>query len=239
MERMYQEYRDVADFYIVYISEAHASDDKYPVGYAKEMGITEHKTFGQRCNVAARLQKDKELTIPCLIDGMDNAAADAYKGWPDRVFVVRKDGKLAVAAKRGPWGFKPGMNKTKSWLASYKETGIEPDISLADNDEPDIGSLQMELFAAMRGKDYQKALNISETLYNVDPHDAGTLYNTACIHCLLGHKEQAYTWLEKAIRDGYKDADHLLADEDFETIRVEQRFQNIVERLRGKDGLGT
>ena len=119
MERMYQKYRDVAEFYMVYISEAHASDDKYPVPYAKELGITEHKNYGQRCSIASRLKLDKKLTIPCLVDGKDNEVEKAYKGWPDRVYVVRKDGTLGVAAKRGPWGFKPALKKTKALLSSY------------------------------------------------------------------------------------------------------------------------
>ena len=112
MEKLYQDYKDIAEIYIVYISEAHASDasSSWPVPYAKELGIKEHTNYGERCAVATRLVTDKKLTIPCLIDGMDNAAADAYKGWPDRVFLVRTDGKLGVAAGRGPWGFVPALD---------------------------------------------------------------------------------------------------------------------------------
>jgi hypothetical protein len=126
MERMYQSYKDIAEFYIVYISEAHAEDDSSPVPYAKDLGIKEHTTYGERCGVADKLAKDKKLTIPCLVDGMDNAVEKRYKGWPDRVFVVRKDGKLGVAAQRGPWGFAPGLEAAEAWLAKYKETGKEP-----------------------------------------------------------------------------------------------------------------
>ncbi len=128
MERMYRKYRRIAEFYIVYISEAHAADDKWPVPYAKEMGIKEHKTLGERCSVAARLVKDKKLTIPCLIDGIDNKMAQAYKGWPDRVFLIRKNGRLGVASQRGPWGFEPGVTNAERWLAAYKKSGREPEI---------------------------------------------------------------------------------------------------------------
>lgn len=127
MERMYQTYRDIADFRLVYISEAHAADSDWAVPYAKELGITNHKNYGQRCQTAEKLLGDKKLTIPTLIDNMDNEVNKAYKAHPDRIFVVRKDGKLAVAAKRGPWGFKPALNAAKTFLASYKETGKEPE----------------------------------------------------------------------------------------------------------------
>jgi len=135
---MYQTYKDVADVYIVYISEAHAADDSWPVGYAKELGITEHKNYGQRCEVAERLVKDKKLTIPFLVDNMDNHVAKAYKGWPDRIFLVRKDGRLAVGGKRGPWGFKPALDQTIAWLAEYKRTKREPPLEQTEGKRKDI-----------------------------------------------------------------------------------------------------
>lgn len=123
MERMYQDYKDVAAFYIVYVSEAHAADGTWPVPYAKQLGIKKHTSYGERCAVADRLVKEKKLTIPCLIDGMDDKVADAYKGWPDRVYVVGTDGKLVVAGTRGPWGFAPALEQTSKWLAEYRKTG--------------------------------------------------------------------------------------------------------------------
>lgn len=126
MQNMYETYGDIAEFRIVYIKEAHASDSSWPVPYAKEKGIKEHTTFGERCDVAKKLLDDNKLTIPTVVDNMENEANEAYKAWPDKVFVVRTDGRLAVAAKRGPWGFKPAMDEAKKWLAEFKETGNEP-----------------------------------------------------------------------------------------------------------------
>jgi len=129
MEKMYQTYKDIAEFRLVYIKEAHALDSSWPVEYAKEMGIKQHKNYGERCSVAKKLLSDKNLTIPTLADDMQDTANKAYRGWPDRIFLVRKDGTLAIAAKRGPWGYKPGIKAANAWLASYKETGKEPPIT--------------------------------------------------------------------------------------------------------------
>ena len=129
---MYQEYKDVAEFRMVYINEAHASDGRRPVGYAKELGITEHDDYSERCTTAQMLIDDKSLTLPCVIDGMDNKVNKSYHAWPDRVFLIRKDGRLAVAADRGPWGFKPALDATSDWLASYKESGNEPELPKAE-----------------------------------------------------------------------------------------------------------
>ena len=40
MEEMYQEFKDIAEFRLVYIREAHAADSNWSVPYAKEKGIT-------------------------------------------------------------------------------------------------------------------------------------------------------------------------------------------------------
>jgi len=125
MQQMYEDYKDIVEFRLVYMSEAHAADGSWPVAYAKDLGITEHKDYGQRCETAERLLKDKSLTTPTLIDGMDNEVNEAYKAHPDRIFVVRKDGRLAVAAARGPFGFTPALKETQQWLADYKKSGQE------------------------------------------------------------------------------------------------------------------
>ena len=69
--------------------------------------------------------KEMKITIPCVIDNMDNKVNEAYKGSPTRCFLVRKDGILAVAGKRGPWGYKPALKEAAEWLAHYKKTGKE------------------------------------------------------------------------------------------------------------------
>jgi len=126
MERLYQTYKDIAEFRIVYIREAHASDSSWPVGYAKEKGITEHTSYEDRCTTAEMLLEDKNLNIPCIIDDMEDSVNEAYGAWPDRVYLVRSDGRLAVAGKRGPWGFKPALDEVAEWLAAFDEAGEEP-----------------------------------------------------------------------------------------------------------------
>ncbi len=142
MEKIYQDYRDLVEVRLVYIREAHAADSNWAVPYAKDLGLLEHKNYGQRCTAAEKLFKDEKLTIPCLIDGMDNVANEAYKAHPDRIFLVRKDGTLGVAGKRGPFGFVPALKQAQAWLAEYRSAGKEPDLSFAQqyaeaNPEPE------------------------------------------------------------------------------------------------------
>ena len=126
MQEMFDEYKDIAEFRLVYIREAHAADGSWPVNYAKELNITKHKDYGERCTVATRLLDDKSLSIPTVIDGMDNQVNEAYRAQPDRVYLVRSDGRLGVAGEPGPWGFEPALEQVADWLAEMKEHGVEP-----------------------------------------------------------------------------------------------------------------
>ena len=119
---MYAEYKDKAQFFIVYIKEAHPSDDWAMRVNPRLKYIKDPTTFFERFQVANTCVADLKLTIPCLIDGMDNAAARAYKGWPDRLYVIGKDGKVAFQGGPGPGGFKPAELET-ALKAELKKIG--------------------------------------------------------------------------------------------------------------------
>ena len=38
---------------------------------------------------------------------LDDRVGQAYQGHPDRLYLVGKDGKIAFAGDRGPFGFRP------------------------------------------------------------------------------------------------------------------------------------
>ena len=129
MEEMYQKYKDVAEFRMIYIREAHAVDGARPSGIGRQLNIKDHTDYKSRCDVAERLIKDKALTMPMLIDNFENTTDMAYQAKPDRVFLVGSDGRLAVAADRGPFGFKPGLDDCKTWLDKLIADKKEPELS--------------------------------------------------------------------------------------------------------------
>ena len=121
-----------------------------------------------------------------------------------------------------------------SWLLTAALAGAVTTVARAAGGEPpDFNKLQKELKQAYDSGNYQKALETAEKMHELKPDDIDTMYNMACMHCLVGHKDKAYEWLEKAIDAGYDDADHLNSDDDFKTIRGEDRFRAIVKDLRG------
>jgi len=47
------------------------------------------------------------IQIPPLIDDIHNSTEIAYTGWPDRLYVIDAQGRVAYKSKPGPYGFKP------------------------------------------------------------------------------------------------------------------------------------
>ena len=105
---MYQQYKDKAQFFLIYIREAHPNDAwQVPQNIQDGWVINEPKTWEERKKLAQDLLDRTNLSLPTLIDNMDNKVDDAYKAWPDRVYVVGIDGKIIFKGEEGPKGFKP------------------------------------------------------------------------------------------------------------------------------------
>lgn len=105
---MYQEYRDRADFVFVYIKEAHP-DDGWQLDSNKtdDVVFAEPTTWEQRQGIATTSCERLNLSMPVVVDTMDNTVDNLYAGWPERMYVVDRNGNIAYAGQKGPWGFKP------------------------------------------------------------------------------------------------------------------------------------
>jgi hypothetical protein len=56
-----------------------------------------------------------KLTMPCVVDAIDNRVGEAYVAWPERLYVVDQSGKIAYAGGQGPKDYKP--RELEEWLA--------------------------------------------------------------------------------------------------------------------------
>jgi AhpD family alkylhydroperoxidase len=48
------------------------------------------------------------MTIPLVVDHVDDRVGHAYSGMPDRLYLIDRAGKVAYKSGRGPFGFEPG-----------------------------------------------------------------------------------------------------------------------------------
>ncbi len=108
LNQMYDQYKDRAEFYVVYIQEAHPTDIWQMQSNIKEKVLFSNPTNNdERVAVASSCVRNLHLKMPAILDPIDNATEHAYTGWPDRLYVIDRDGKIAYKSKPGPFGFNP------------------------------------------------------------------------------------------------------------------------------------
>jgi hypothetical protein len=69
--------------------------------------VHEPKTEEERETVASTCAANLRLRLPMVVDGVDNAVASAYGGWPDRLYLIGRDRRIAFQSGEGPFGFRP------------------------------------------------------------------------------------------------------------------------------------
>jgi hypothetical protein len=95
-------------FYAVYIVEAHPTDIwQMPSNIKDKVLFANPKTDEERALVAGACVRKLGIKFPAIIDGIENRTEIAYTGWPDRMYLIDGDGKVAYKSKPGPFGFKP------------------------------------------------------------------------------------------------------------------------------------
>ena len=60
----------------------------------------------ERAMVAGACVRKLGIQIPAVIDQFGNSTELAYTGWPDRLYLIDKTGRVAYKSKPGPFGFK-------------------------------------------------------------------------------------------------------------------------------------
>jgi type I thyroxine 5'-deiodinase len=88
--------------------EAHPVDAWQDEDNLKDkISVSSPKTLEQRCSVAETCLTKLTLKIPPLVDDLANSTEAAYTAWPDRIYVLDREGNIAYKSLPGPYGFKP------------------------------------------------------------------------------------------------------------------------------------
>lgn len=83
--------------------------------------------------------------------------------------------------------------------------------------------------AYYNAKDYRKSIPAYERQIELGYGiPANAAYNIACNHALLGEKEAALQWLERAMTMGFADLPNAQTDDDLESLRDDSRYRNLV-----------
>ena len=91
---------------MVYIQEAHPTDLwQLPSNVAEGVLFASPRSAGERTVTARACVRKLNLQLPALLDGIDNRTERAYTAWPDRMYVIDRQGRVAFKSAPGPYGF--------------------------------------------------------------------------------------------------------------------------------------
>lgn len=69
------------------------------------MLFADPKNEAERSHVATSCVRDLKIEIPALLDDAQNSTERAYTGWPDRLYLIDRQGTVRFKSKPGPFGF--------------------------------------------------------------------------------------------------------------------------------------
>ncbi len=93
---------------MVYIREAHPSDAwQMAINVKEDVVFASPKNIVEKTEVAQMCVRKLGIEFPALVDTFDGATEVAYTGWPDRLYVIDRDGRIAYKSSPGPFGFLP------------------------------------------------------------------------------------------------------------------------------------
>ena len=95
-------------FLAIYIREAHPVDG-WDIG--SEHRYYDPQTIEERRQVAGTCEETLQYGIKTYVDEMDDGVMTAYAAWPERLYLIGRDGRVRYAGGLGPFGFKPAELK--------------------------------------------------------------------------------------------------------------------------------
>ncbi len=96
----------------------------------------------------------------------------------------------------------------------------------------DVRALSLGSGSLLDDGQTERAIEWSRRSLELAPGDVGTLVNAACLHAQLGHKEKALELLERVFACGWGKRDWVEHDPDYDTLRDDPRFKNLLANLK-------
>ena len=93
---------------MVYITEAHPSDVWQMQSNVKDKVVfSSPRSQEERASLAGICVRKLGIEFPAVLDEFGNSTERDYTGWPDRIYLIDANGRVAWKSRPGPFGFKP------------------------------------------------------------------------------------------------------------------------------------
>jgi hypothetical protein len=108
LHELWERFRERVEFLVVYVREAHPEDGwVLAENRRQEIAVRDPGSDAERARVADACATRLAIRMPVVVDGTDDRVALAYGGWPDRLYLIASDGRVAYQGGEGPFGFLP------------------------------------------------------------------------------------------------------------------------------------
>jgi tetratricopeptide (TPR) repeat protein len=108
LKAMGERYGSVAPFFLVYIREAHATDQWLSTRNQRDgVSLAPAKTYVEKQEYATMCSRKLHLPFPALVDTMNGLVENSYHAWPSRAFIVGVDGKILYSTRLTELDFRP------------------------------------------------------------------------------------------------------------------------------------
>jgi hypothetical protein len=67
------------------------------------------KNQAERAALASTCVRKLGIKFPAVLDEFGNSTEHAYTGWPDRIYLIDSQGRIAYKSKPGPFGFSANL----------------------------------------------------------------------------------------------------------------------------------
>ncbi len=115
-------------FYVVYIEEAHPTD-LWQMQSNVRAGVLfrSPKSDEERNETATACVRKLGIRISAVRDGIANRVERDYTGWPDRLYLIGRDGRVIFKSAPGPFGFEPaGLRSAIERTVSTNVSNAQP-----------------------------------------------------------------------------------------------------------------
>jgi beta-lactamase regulating signal transducer with metallopeptidase domain/tetratricopeptide (TPR) repeat protein len=81
----------------------------------------------------------------------------------------------------------------------------------------------------LRLRKFDETIDAYKQAIRLNHKNSSVMYNMACAYSLRGDVNSAIEWLQRAVEQGWDDADHMQNDSDLTNARRDRRFEDIVD----------
>jgi tetratricopeptide (TPR) repeat protein len=127
----------------------------------------------------------------------------------------------------------------ESWTRSGRRLvwrGIEQHFAAYAERHPESGRAWFSLgYARIEGERPAASVEAFQRALDLHYRTATTMYNLACAYSLMNQKDQAFSWLFKALDAGFDASGMVRGDDDLDNLRGDPRYRQALARVKKLD----